>query len=140
MSKLLAILATLKAILIAASVALARGDILPVILISIMLNLTQLGAKPIGQAVLRDPVASPPSQDRTADFECTQPSFWRWFWNDRISHIWLTRMDGTVVHRKLRFGPFELSIGERVLRRDGRAHPLGDRALDIFDLSCRPPR
>jgi Na+/H+-dicarboxylate symporter len=64
MSKLLAILATLKAILIAASVAFARGDMLPVILISILLNLTQLGAKPIGQAVLRDPVASPPSQDR----------------------------------------------------------------------------
>jgi Na+/H+-dicarboxylate symporter len=64
MSKLLAILGTLKAILIAASVAFARGDMLPVILISILLNLTQLGAKPIGQAVLRDPVASPPSQDR----------------------------------------------------------------------------
>ncbi|WMT74734.1 hypothetical protein [Bradyrhizobium sp. Ash2021] len=64
MSKLLAILATLKAILIAASVAFARGDMLPVILISILLNLTQLGAKPIGQAVPRDPVASPPSQDR----------------------------------------------------------------------------
>jgi hypothetical protein len=64
MSKLLAILATLKAILIAASVAVARGDILPVILISILLNLAQLGSKPIGQAVLRDSVASPPSQDR----------------------------------------------------------------------------
>ena len=64
MSKLLVILATLKAILIAASVAFARGDMLPIILISILLNLTQLGAKPIGQAVLRDPVASPPSQDR----------------------------------------------------------------------------
>jgi hypothetical protein len=64
MSKLLVILATLKATLVAASVAFARGDMLPVILISILLNLTQLGAKPIGQAVLRDPVASPPSQDR----------------------------------------------------------------------------
>jgi predicted ATPase/DNA-binding winged helix-turn-helix (wHTH) protein len=38
----------------------------------------------------------------------------------------------TVVHRKLMFGPFELSIGERVLRRDGRVLPLGDRALDIL--------
>jgi DNA-binding winged helix-turn-helix (wHTH) protein len=48
-------------------------------------------------------------------------------------------MDGTVVHRKLRFGPFELSIGERVLRRDGRALPLGDRALDILSyLAGRP--
>ena len=50
MSKLLAILATLKAILIAASVAVARGDMLPVVLISILLNLTQLGVKPIGAA------------------------------------------------------------------------------------------
>jgi mannose/fructose/N-acetylgalactosamine-specific phosphotransferase system component IIC len=51
MSKLLAILATLKPTLIAASVAFARGDMLPVILISTLLNLTQLGAKPIGGAV-----------------------------------------------------------------------------------------
>src|SRR5258708_16357722 len=29
-------------------------------------------------------------------------------------------MSGAVVHRKLRFGPFELSIGERVLRRGGQ--------------------
>jgi hypothetical protein len=50
MSKGLAILASLKAILIAASVAVARGDMLPVVLISILLNLTQLGAKPIGTA------------------------------------------------------------------------------------------
>src|SRR6201997_1475018 len=41
-------------------------------------------------------------------------------------------MHGTVVHRKLTFGPFELSIGERLLRRDGRVLPLGDRALDIL--------
>jgi len=48
-------------------------------------------------------------------------------------------MHGTVVHRKLRFGPFELSIGERVLRRDGRVLPLGDRALDILTyLADRP--
>jgi predicted ATPase/DNA-binding winged helix-turn-helix (wHTH) protein len=54
------------------------------------------------------------------------------------SNIWLTHMHGTVVHRKLRFGPFELSIGERVLRRDGRVLPLGDRALDI--LTCLADR
>jgi predicted ATPase/DNA-binding winged helix-turn-helix (wHTH) protein len=48
-------------------------------------------------------------------------------------------MHGTVVHRKLRFGPFELSIGERVLRRDGRVLSLGDRALDILAyLADRP--
>jgi DNA-binding winged helix-turn-helix (wHTH) protein len=50
-----------------------------------------------------------------------------------------THMDGIAVHRKLRFGPFELSIGERVLRRDGRVLPLGDRALDILTyLADRP--
>ena len=50
-----------------------------------------------------------------------------------------THMDGTVVHRKLRFGPFELSIGERVLRCDGQVLPLGDRALDILIyLADRP--
>ena len=48
-------------------------------------------------------------------------------------------MQGTVVHRKLRFVPFELWIGERVLRRDGRVLPLGDRALDILTyLADRP--
>src|SRR4051794_18914928 len=48
-------------------------------------------------------------------------------------------MSGVVVHRKLRFGPFELSIGERVLRRDGRVLALGDRALDILAyLADRP--
>src|SRR5260221_6182705 len=48
-------------------------------------------------------------------------------------------MSGTAVHRKLRFGPFELSIGERVLRRDGQVLPLGDRALDILIyLADRP--
>jgi|GEM_PF-2063866 len=50
MSKGLAILASLNAILIAASVAVARGDMLPVVLTSILLNLTQLGVKPIGAA------------------------------------------------------------------------------------------
>jgi DNA-binding winged helix-turn-helix (wHTH) protein len=43
------------------------------------------------------------------------------------------------VHRKLKFGPFELSIGERMLRRDGQVLPLGDRALDILTyLADRP--
>jgi predicted ATPase/DNA-binding winged helix-turn-helix (wHTH) protein len=36
------------------------------------------------------------------------------------------------VHRKLKFGPFELSSGERILRRDGLVLPLGGRALDIL--------
>src|SRR3954453_19344920 len=48
-------------------------------------------------------------------------------------------MSGAAVHRKLAFGPFELSIGERVLRRDGQALPLGGRALDILIyLADRP--
>jgi len=48
-------------------------------------------------------------------------------------------MSGSAIHRKLRFGPFELSIGERALRRDGEALPLGDRALDILIyLADRP--
>src|SRR5258705_13878434 len=48
-------------------------------------------------------------------------------------------MSGNAVHRKLKFGPFELSIGERVLRRDGQVLPLGGRALDILIyLADRP--
>jgi predicted ATPase/DNA-binding winged helix-turn-helix (wHTH) protein len=48
-------------------------------------------------------------------------------------------MSDGAVHGKLRFGPFELSIGERVLRRDGQVLPLGDRALDILTyLADRP--
>jgi hypothetical protein len=54
MSKLLAIVAALKAILIGASIAFARGDMLPVILISMLFNLAQLGAKPVSQ--LRDTI------------------------------------------------------------------------------------
>jgi len=48
-------------------------------------------------------------------------------------------MSGAAFHRKLKFGPFELAIGERVLRRDGQVLPLGDRALDILTyLADRP--
>jgi predicted ATPase/DNA-binding winged helix-turn-helix (wHTH) protein len=41
-------------------------------------------------------------------------------------------MAGDSVHRDLKFGPFELSVSERVLRRHGEVLPLGDRALDIL--------
>jgi hypothetical protein len=61
MPKLLAILASLKAILIAASLAFARGDMLPVILISILLNLAELGAKPAGHAEPPDTIVVPRS-------------------------------------------------------------------------------
>src|SRR3984957_12388637 len=48
-------------------------------------------------------------------------------------------MHGTAVHRKLKFGPFELSGSERVLRREGETLPLGGRALDILIyLADRP--
>src|ERR1700682_4005755 len=48
-------------------------------------------------------------------------------------------MSGPAAYGKLKFGPFELLIGERLLRRDGVALPLGSRALDILiDLAGRP--
>jgi hypothetical protein len=50
MSKLFATVTSVKANFIAASVAFARGDILPAILLSILFNLVQLGAKPAGRA------------------------------------------------------------------------------------------
>jgi hypothetical protein len=65
MSKLIAVAAYLKAILIASSFALARGEMLPVIVISALFSLAQLNAKPIDQAMLRDPAASSPSRDRS---------------------------------------------------------------------------
>ena len=64
MPKLFAIVASLKVTLIAASVALARGDMVSVILISVLFNLAQLGAKPIGQTMPRDNVVVSPSDDR----------------------------------------------------------------------------
>jgi hypothetical protein len=63
MSKLLAIVASLKGILIAASVAFARGDMIPVILISVLFNLAELGAKPGGQVVPQDTIVVSPSDD-----------------------------------------------------------------------------
>ena len=64
MSKLLAIAATLKAILIAASFALARGDMLSIILISAVLNLAHVGAKPSSERVQRDSMAASRNHDR----------------------------------------------------------------------------
>jgi hypothetical protein len=65
MSKLLSIVVYLKATLMASSFAFARGDILPVIVISALFSLAQLNAKPIDQVVLRDPVESSPIRDRS---------------------------------------------------------------------------
>jgi predicted ATPase len=39
---------------------------------------------------------------------------------------------GAVIQRKLKFGPFELSSRERLLRRDGAVLPLGSRALNLL--------
>ena len=63
MSKLLAILASLKAILFGASLAFARGDMLSVILISILLNLAELGAKPAGHGEPPDTIVVPRTID-----------------------------------------------------------------------------
>src|SRR5258706_6349177 len=63
MSKILAIVASSKAILVVASVAFARGDMLSVILISALFNLAELGAKPVGQTVPRDSMAVSRSDD-----------------------------------------------------------------------------
>jgi hypothetical protein len=64
MSKLLAAAATLKATLFAACVAFAQGDMLSVILISALLHLVQLGTKPVGQTLPRDPIVAPRNDDR----------------------------------------------------------------------------
>jgi hypothetical protein len=64
MSKLLAVMATSKAALVAASFACARGDMLSVILISILLNLIDVGARPSGEAMPRDSVVGSRSHDQ----------------------------------------------------------------------------
>jgi DNA-binding winged helix-turn-helix (wHTH) protein len=44
-----------------------------------------------------------------------------------------------MVHRTLRFGPFELSSSERMLRRDGVTLPFGGRAFDILVYLAERP-
>ena len=58
MPKLFAIAVSAKAALVAASFALARGEMLPAILISIVFNLAQLGAKPVGQTVPQETIVA----------------------------------------------------------------------------------
>jgi predicted ATPase/DNA-binding winged helix-turn-helix (wHTH) protein len=43
------------------------------------------------------------------------------------------------IHRNLQFGPFELSVGERLLRRAGVVLPLGSRALDLLIYLAERP-
>jgi Na+/H+-dicarboxylate symporter len=65
MSKLLSVVMYLKAVPAAFSFALARGDMLPVILVSALFSIAQLNAKSNSQTVLRDEVVISPSQDRS---------------------------------------------------------------------------
>src|SRR6478736_6659075 len=48
-------------------------------------------------------------------------------------------MSSPAAYGKLKFGPFELSIGERLLRREGVALRLGSRALDILIYLAERP-
>ena len=64
MTKLFATVITLKGILIATSIAVARGDALPVVLISALFSLVQLDAKPVRQVVPQETTVVSPSHDR----------------------------------------------------------------------------
>jgi DNA-binding winged helix-turn-helix (wHTH) protein len=57
----------------------------------------------------------------------------------RESHAELEAMSGLAAYGKLKFGPFELSIGERLLRREGVVLHLGSRALDILNYLAERP-
>ena len=74
MSKFLALLASLKAIVIVAAVTFATGDGFPVILISLFFNLAELGAKPVGQTVPRDIVIASSNHESAADFRAAADS------------------------------------------------------------------
>jgi hypothetical protein len=58
MPKRFAIAVSAKAALVAASFALARGEMLPAILISILFNLAQFGAKPVDQTVPQETIVA----------------------------------------------------------------------------------
>jgi hypothetical protein len=64
MTKLLATVVTLKGILIAASIAVARGDAVPVVLISALFSLVQLDGKPVRQVVPQETTVVSSSHDR----------------------------------------------------------------------------
>ena len=57
----------------------------------------------------------------------------------KAHQVLVKNMAGDSVHRDLKFGPFELSVRERVLRRDGQVLPLGSRALDILSYLAERP-
>lgn len=57
----------------------------------------------------------------------------------RPAYVGLSTMSSDSLQTTLKFGPFELSLRERVLRRDGVVLPLGGRAIDILiHLAERP--
>ena len=66
----------LRAVLLAFSFALTRGDMLPVILISALFSLAQLNAKSIGQRCCETWLRFRPAKIEAGDFECAQPSLW----------------------------------------------------------------
>jgi hypothetical protein len=74
MSKLLTVLATLKAVLIVAVVTFATGDSLLVILISLLFNLAQLAAKRVDQTVPRDTVLFLSNVNQAADLRAAASS------------------------------------------------------------------
>src|SRR5258706_15719963 len=51
----------------------------------------------------------------------------------------LEAMSDPAAYGKLKFGAFELSIGERLLRREGVVLPLGGRAVDILIYLAERP-
>lgn len=57
----------------------------------------------------------------------------------RHAYVGLSTMSSDSVPTTLKFGPFELSTRERVLRRDGVVLPLGSRALDILIYLAERP-
>jgi predicted ATPase/DNA-binding winged helix-turn-helix (wHTH) protein len=57
----------------------------------------------------------------------------------RPAYVGLSTMSSDSVPTTLKFGPFELSTRERVLRRDGVLLPLGSRALDILIYLAERP-
>jgi DNA-binding winged helix-turn-helix (wHTH) protein len=64
---------------------------------------------------------------------------------NHIAQMWANLMlsfeatYGPAAHGKLKLGPFELSIGERLLWREGVVLPLGGRALDLLIYLAERP-
>jgi predicted ATPase/DNA-binding winged helix-turn-helix (wHTH) protein len=84
---------------------------------------------------------SPPGGDRTRLYSVVRSTVFR---RDscesaRAAYVGLSIMSSDSVPTTLKFGPFELSTRERVLRRDGVVLALGSRALDILIYLAERP-